>query len=65
VLSAFGNLLRQSVIYLYRKVTFRGEMRKSNMPPNMRRDCVESAIRRAKQKSATREQNEAAEIARR
>ena len=64
VLSAIGNLLKQSVIYLYRKITFRGEVRKSSMPANMRRDCVASAIRRAKQKSDNREQNEAAEIAR-
>jgi hypothetical protein len=64
VLRVIGELLKRSVILLYRLMTFRGTPSEGNLPVNMRRDFVQGAVRRAKQKTTTRQQNEAAEIAR-
>ena len=57
-------LLKRSVIWLYRLMMFRGTASQGSLPVNMRRDFLQGAVRRAKQKTTTREQNEAAEIAR-
>ena len=64
MLRVIGELLKRSVILLYRRMTFRGAPSEGNLPVNMRRDFLQGAVRRAKQKTTNRELNEAAEIAR-